>query len=248
MFTRCLAMAFGMLICIWLQALPANARSELTDRFDALAEAFTATEAVPGAIGALVVGDEVILRGWDYADLDTGRRAGPDDVRFEIDSISRLFTWLAVMMLVEEGALDLQADVAGYLVDTLVPGDDPLTLADLMNHRPGLEDSYALFDRVIGALPRPAALAASAPARVFPRGAVMACANRGMALAGQIAEDVAGIPCVDFLQRRILDPPGMGATTCSEVNARPDSRRFRAATGFRPGRIVPMSVVPIRRA
>lgn len=86
-------------------------------------------------------------------------------MRFEIVSISKLFTWLAVMMLVEEGALDLHADVAGHLRETAVPGHEPLTLAQLMRHRPGYEDSYAIFDPVIGALPRPQALSASAPVR-----------------------------------------------------------------------------------
>jgi CubicO group peptidase (beta-lactamase class C family) len=82
-------------------------------RLDALAEGFMTTDQVPGAIAAVVAGDEVILRGWGSVDLEAGTAAGPDDVRFEIGSISKLFTWTAVMMLVEEGELDLQADVSG---------------------------------------------------------------------------------------------------------------------------------------
>ncbi len=226
MFTRCLTAVYGFLFCIWLQALPADAetpvRTDLAARFDALAEGFMTTQAVPGAIGALVVGDRVILRGWGYSDLDAGMRAGPEDVRFEIGSTSKLFTWLAVMMLVEEGALDLQTDVSGYLRDTTVPGDEPLTLAQLMSHRPGFEDSYALFDPAISVLPRPEALAASAPAQVFPRGEVTAYSNWGVALAGQIVEDVSGMSFEDFLQARILDPLGMADTTYSETTARPD--------------------------
>ena len=216
----------GILLSLWLSLFPATAdtpeRDTLAARFDALADGFMTTQAVPGAIGALVVGDEVILRGWGFADLDAGTRAGADDVRFEIGSTSKLFTWLAVMMLVEEAALDLQADVSGYLRDATVPGDEPLTLAQLMSHRPGFEDSYALFDPEIGALPRPQALAASAPAQVFPRGEVTAYSNWGVALAGQIVEDVAGMSFEDFLQARILDPLGMADTTYSETTARPD--------------------------
>ncbi|TVS03766.1 MAG: class A beta-lactamase-related serine hydrolase [Rhodobacteraceae bacterium] len=222
------------------QILPANAEEsaihELGARFDALAEAFMTTQQVPGAIGALVLGDEVILRGWGYSDIEAGTSAGPDDVRFEIGSISKLFTWLGVMMLVEEGALDLQADVSGYLVEATVPGEEPLTLAQLMSHRPGFEDSYALFDPDTGALPRPQALAASAPDQVFPRGAVTAYSNWGVALAGQIIEDVAGIPFEEFVQARILDPLGMVDTTYSEAMSRPDqpplSRSYRVQGGI----------------
>lgn len=240
MFTRCLTAVFGFLFCILLQALPADAqtsgRTDLAARFDAMAEGFMTTQAVPGAIGALVVGDEMILRGWGYADLDARTLAGPDDVRFEIGSTSKLFTWLAVMILVEEGALDLQADVSGYLRETTVPGDESLTLAQLMSHRPGFADSYALFDPVIGALPRPQALAASAPAQVFPRGEVTAYSNWGVALAGQIVEYVSGIPYEVFLHARILDPLGMADTTYSEATARPDqpplSRSYRVQGGI----------------
>jgi CubicO group peptidase (beta-lactamase class C family) len=151
-----------------------------------------ATEQVPGAIAAVVAGDDVILRGWGYADLDARVPAGPDDVRFEIGSITKLFTWLAVMMLVDEGQLDLQAHVAGYLRQTSVPGTEPLTLAQLMSHRPGFEDSYGIFDQQIAAMPRPRALEVSAPAQVFPRGEVTSYSNWGVALAGQIVEDVSG--------------------------------------------------------
>ena len=239
MFARYLITVFGILLCTWLHILPASAdaaeRHDLAARFDALAEGFMATEQVPGAIGALVVGEDVILRGWGFADIDAGTRTGPDKVRFEIGSISKLFTWLGVMMLVEAGALDLQADVSGYLRATSVPGDAPLTLAQLMSHRPGYEESYAIFDPAIGALPRPQALAASAPAQVFPRGAVTAYSNWGVALAGQIVEDAAGVAFEDFLQARILDPLGMADTTYSEATARPDqpplSRSYRVQGG-----------------
>lgn len=240
MCTRWLAGACFLLSCFLLQVAPARAdetvRADLAARFDALAEGFMATQSVPGAIGALVIGDEVILRGWGYADLDAGTPAGPDNTRFEIGSISKLFTWLAVMMLVEEGALDLQTDVSTYLRETSVPGVAPLTLAQLMSHRPGFEESYALFDPAIGALPRPQALEASAPAQVFPRGEVTAYSNWGVALVGQIVEDVAGIPFEDFLQTRILNPLGMANTTYSETTARPDqpllSRSYRVQGGI----------------
>jgi CubicO group peptidase (beta-lactamase class C family) len=228
-------------VVLWLvavvpPALADDARSAgVAARFDALAEGYMATQQVPGAIGALVVGDDVILRGWGYADLEAGTRAGPEDVRFEIGSISKLFTWLGIMMLVEEGLLELHADVSGYLRDTSVPGDSPLTLAELMSHRPGFADSYALFDPATGALPRPQALAASAPAQVFPRGQRVAYSNWGVALAGQVIEDQAGMPYEDFVQRRILEPLGMHATTYSEAGAGPGlpplARSYRVQGG-----------------
>ncbi len=204
-------------------------------RMDGLAAGFMTSDQVPGAIGALVLGDQVVLRGWGLSDIEAGTPTSPEDARFEIGSIAKLFTWLAVMMLVDEGAIDLQADVSTYLHEVQVPGTEPLTMAQLMSHRPGFEDSHALFDPEIGALPRPQALAASAPAQVMPRGEITAYSNWGVALAGQVVEDVSGMAYEDFLQERILTPLGMNATTYSEATARPDqpalSRSYRVQGG-----------------
>lgn len=212
-----------------------SAASTLAARLDALAQGFMTTEQVPGAIAAVVSGDEVILRGYGVADLHDETPVQPDDVRFEIGSISKLFTWVAVMMLVEEGRLDLQADVSDYLQTIEVPGSEPLTLAQLMSHRPGYEESYAIFDPDITALPRPQALAASAPEQVLPRGAVTSYSNWGVALAGQIVEDVSRRPWAEFVQTRILDPLGMDDTTTTESARRPDqpplSRSYRIQGG-----------------
>jgi len=143
-------------------------------------------EQVPGAIAAVVSGEAVVLRGYGVADLDDRTPVTPDKVRFEIGSITKLFTWVAVMMLVEEGRLDLRADVSGYLPSLKVPGSEPLTLAHLMSHRAGFAESYAIFDRDIAALPRAQALAAAAPKQVFARGEVTSYSNWGAALAGHI--------------------------------------------------------------
>lgn len=213
-----------------------NRTALLAARLDALAEGVMTTEQVPGAIAAIVTADDVILRGFGKSDLAADIPAGPGDVRFEIGSITKLFTWIAVMMLVEESRLDLQADVSGYLDAVQVPGDEPLTLAHLMSHRPGFEESYGIFDQEIAALPRPQALAASAPEQVFPRGEVTSYSNWGAALAGQIVEEVAGEPWETFVQARILDPLGMTDTTTTEVMRRPDqpplSRSYRMQGGI----------------
>lgn len=213
----------------------ATADNDIAAALDALAAGFMTTEQVPGAIAALVIGDAVILRGYGLVDLDAGTMASPQNARFEIGSISKLFTWLAAMMLVEEGALDLQADIAGYLIETKVPGSTPLTMAQLMSHRPGYEDSYAIFDPGIGARPRPQALNESAPDQVMPRGKITAYSNWGVALAGQVVEDIAGIRYEDFVQQRILDPLGMGDTTYSEASLRDDqpplARSYRMQGG-----------------
>lgn len=210
--------------------------AELAARIDALAEAYMTSEQVPGAIAAVVYGDEVILRGYGLADVAQGTPVDAENTRFEIGSITKLFTWVAVMMLVEDGALDLQADVSGYLRAVEVPGGAPLTLAHLMSHRSGYEESYAIFDPAIASLPRTQALAASAPDQVFPRGTITSYSNWGVALVGQIVEDVSGVSWEAFVQTRILDPLGMENTTLSEglsnANRPPLSQSYRMQNGI----------------
>jgi CubicO group peptidase (beta-lactamase class C family) len=209
---------------IWLLAAAAHADEEaaIAARLDALAEAFMATEQVPGAIAVVVSGDTVILRGYGLSDIDSRIAVGPDNVRFEIGSITKVFTWIAVMMLVEEGWLDLDADVEQYLEIVKVPGSEPLTLAHLMSHRGGFEETYAVFDEAVAALPRAEALIAATPDQVFPRGTITSYSNWGAALAGNIVEEVSGQAWEDFVQVRILDPLGMDDTTTAERLRRQD--------------------------
>jgi CubicO group peptidase (beta-lactamase class C family) len=209
----------------------------LAARLDALAEGFMLREQVPGAIAAVVSGDTVILRGYGLSDVDDGTPVSPEATRFEIGSITKLFTWVAVMQLVEEGALDLREDLAPYLPAGLVPGDAPLTMAQLMSHRPGFEESYAIFDPAIAALPRAEALAAAAPEQVFPRGEVTSYSNWGVALAGLVVEEITGQSWEEVVQTRLLDPLGMDDTTLGEGSRRegqpPLSRSYRVQGGIR---------------
>jgi len=199
-----------------------SAPSALAARLDGLVAGLMTREQVPGAIAAVISGDEVIVQGYGVAGPGGQTAVGPDNVRFEIGSVTKLFTWVAVMMLVEEGRLDLHADVSNYLPGFDIPGGTPLTLAHLMSHRGGFEESYAIFDEDIAALPRAQALAVAAPDQVFPRGEITSYSNWGAALAGLIVEDVSGVPWEDFVQTRILDPLAMNDTTLAERLRQPD--------------------------
>ncbi|HKK30646.1 MAG TPA: serine hydrolase domain-containing protein, partial [Alphaproteobacteria bacterium] len=225
-------------LALWAgSALAASAQddSTLAARLDSLADMFMTTQQVPGAIAAIVSGEEVILRGYGVADIEAGTVVRPDDTRFEIGSITKLFTWVAVMMLVEESRLDLRADVSQYLQDVALPGAEPLTMVHLMSHRGGFEESYAIFDSAIAALPRAEALTAAAPEQVFERAEVTSYSNWGAALAGHVVEEVSGKTWEVFVQSRILDPLGMQDTTVAERLRRPDqpplSQSYRVQDG-----------------
>ncbi|MCC5995368.1 MAG: beta-lactamase family protein [Oceanicaulis sp.] len=203
---------------------------------DGLAAAFLSEHPIPGLIVSVVSGDETLAKGYGHSDLEAGRAAGGDDVRFEIGSTSKTFIWTAVMMLEAEGVLDLHADVNTYLTSFQAGrGGEPITLAQLMSHRPGLEDSFAIFLPEFAALPRHEALARTEPRQVMGRGAATAYSNWGTVLAAQVIEDVSGLSYRDFLYARILEPLGMTATTFLEGDARPDQPPLSVSYHIRGG-------------
>ncbi|MCC5865388.1 MAG: beta-lactamase family protein [Wenzhouxiangella sp.] len=194
-------------------------------------------EGLPALTLALVQDDALLLsKGFGLADIESGRPVLPDHTLFRIGSVSKTFTWTAVMMLAERGLLDLDVDVNNYLINVQVREafNAPVTLRDLMHHRAGFEDSMQLFT-VADDDPRSLSelLAAHQPKRVFPPGARTIYSNWGSALAAQVVEDVSGLSYGDFLQQEILDPLGMNDTTWTSPRQMDEATRARLATGYK---------------
>ncbi len=155
---------------------------------------------VPGAT-IVVVKNGVITfaKGYGFSRLDERVAVDPAKSLFRIASITKLFTWTAVMQLVEKGKLDLGADVNTYLTEFQLPATypEPITLAHLMAHAAGFEDRGLIGslartpDKVI---PLAKYLAENMPARVRPPGCVSASSNSGGVLAGHIVYIVSGSP------------------------------------------------------
>ena len=127
------------------------------------------------------------------------------------------------MVLVERGEIDLDADVNTYLTSYKVPtATNPLTVRDLMAHRPGLEDSIATFFKSTTDLPIADALKATEPTQVFPRGDRTAYSNWGSNLAALVIQDVTGRSYRDFLFDELLQPLGMDKTALNEGDVDPE--------------------------
>src|SRR5215831_15247143 len=169
----------------------------------------------PGAVVVVVKRDaQVFAKGYGFADVEARKPFTADATLVRPGSISKLFTGIAVMQLVDAGRLDLDRDVNGY-IDFSIPvpeGGVPVTLRRLLTHRAGFEEhSRGLWTRESEPLGR--WLARNLPQRLFPKGDVEAYSNYGVALAGYIVERVSGEPFVSYVQRHILDPLGMRHST-----------------------------------
>lgn len=168
---------------------------------------------IPGATVSVVEDGEIILaRGYGYADIDNKTPAVANQTLFRVGSVSKLFVWTAVMQLVEEGKLDLDADINIYLEDFQVPANypQPITLKNLMTHTPGFEDLASggrLFVRnETDVIPLGDYLKDEMPARVRPPGTVTAYSNYGSALAAYIVEQASGMPFEEYVEERIFKP------------------------------------------
>ncbi|WP_400771176.1 serine hydrolase domain-containing protein [Methylosinus sporium] len=173
-----------------------------------------------GGAGAVVVVVDrersLLSKGYGVADKEASRPFTADRTLVRPGSISKLFTGIAVMQLVEEGKLDLDKDVsdyAGFSIPT-PPGGRPVTLRLLLTHRAGFEEHFKdLFSRSVEPMPLSAWVTKSLPLRIFPNGDVTAYSNYGMALAGYVVERVSGESFVDYVERHILAPLRMERAT-----------------------------------
>lgn len=98
---------------------------------------------IAGATLAVVKDGEVFFtKGYGYADVKEKKLVIADKTLFRSGSISKLFTWTAVMQLVEQGKINLNADINIYLQDFKIPDTypEPITMTHLLTHTPGFED------------------------------------------------------------------------------------------------------------
>src|SRR5690554_1648876 len=122
---------------------PVLERADLEAWLDGFLPHALDTGDIAGAVVVVVKDGQVLLqKGYGYANLAERTPVDPEATLFRPGSVSKLFTWTAVMQLVEQGRLDLDADVNTYLKDVQLPAShsDPVTLRNLMTHTPGFED------------------------------------------------------------------------------------------------------------
>lgn len=178
------------------------------------------TYALPrsGIAGAVVVvvrdGEVFLQKGYGYADVEEKKPVDPERTLFRPGSVSKLVTWTAVMQLVEQGRVDLDADVNEYL-DFEVPQRHgvPVTMRDIMTHTPGFEEQLKDLMGVGEPVPIGEHLKRWVPEQIFPPGETPAYSNYATALAGYVVERVSGMPFVDYVDEHIFTPLGMTHST-----------------------------------
>jgi CubicO group peptidase (beta-lactamase class C family) len=185
------------------------------------------------AVSVVKDGELFFAKGYGYADLEKGIPVDPEETIFSIGSVGKLFTWTAVMQLVEQGKLDLGVDVNTYL-DFRIPDTypQPITLEHLLTHTSGFEERWvgSVVSDAKDVVPAGEWLVSHMAARVRPPGDSVAYSNYNAMLAGYIVSRVSGQPYEQYIQEHILDPLGMVHSTAQEPM--PPDLRTHASVGY----------------
>ena len=198
---------------------PAPPMSEQTDYEDALKKLETAIryemerKQLPAFSISLVDGDRIIFaEGFGFQDARKKIPATADTV-YRVGSVSKLFTDIAVMQLVEKGRLDLDAPVTKYLPNFQPknPYDIPITLRQLMSHRSGLVRESPVGNYFDPDEPTLAETVASlnTTSLVYKPETMTKYSNAAIAVVGAILEKQLGSSHPDRVRETILDPLGM---------------------------------------
>ena len=178
---------------------------------------------IPAFSIALVVDQEVVFsQGFGVAqksDGDSPEKSATANTVYRVGSVSKLFTDLAVMQLVEQGKLDLDANVQTYL-----PGfqpenrfGKPITLRQLMSHRSGLVRESPVGHYFDPTEPSVAATTRSLnnTGLIYEPESRTKYSNAGITVVGRVLEKISGQPFETVIEQAILSPLEMDRSSFS---------------------------------
>lgn len=185
-------------------------------------------QTIAGAVMLVASKDKVLsLEAVGYSDLAEKRPMRTDDL-FWIASMSKAMTASALMMLVDEGKVNVDDPVEKYLPDfrgqmviaekdrnheLLVPTKHPITVRNVLTHTSGLPFESRAESKIDRLSLHEAAISYALTSLRFQPGAKFEYSNAGINTAGRIVEVVSRMPYEEFMDKRLFKPLGMNDTT-----------------------------------
>jgi D-alanyl-D-alanine carboxypeptidase len=202
---------------------------------------------IPGlALAVLTNGVLAKAQGYGWADAEA-KLPVTTNTLFQIQSVTKIFTATAIMLLAEEGKIDIEKRIATYL-SNLPASWSNVTVRHLLTHTSGIKDfineptvnltNDVTPDEIVKSL-------ADLPLN-FATGEQYRYSNTGYQLLGMMIHQITGMPWHEFVRQRVLVPAGMSATRVNAV----DIQCSDLARGYRwekdqqlPGYPVAMSIL-----
>lgn len=200
-------MAFGVPPAVAQSITPAE-----VSKIDQIVADSLSRTGVPSASVAIVRGGEIVFAK-AYGKQSDAMALARIDAPYQIASVSKQFTAAALLLLEDQGKLNLDDKISAYIPG--ITGGERMTIRQLLSHTSGLQD-YWPQDYSFGAMARPITPQgivdrwAKKPLDFEP-GTQWQYSNTGYVVAGMIVEKVAGMPLIDFLDVHIFKPLGMTA-------------------------------------
>lgn len=190
---------------------------ELIQIIDNKIDTFIGDFKVPGAIISVVKDGELFYtKGIGYDNLETQKEVDPMSSQFRVASITKTFTAIGIMQLVEQGKLDLHADIRTYLPADIYQWDAPqsFTIHHLLTHTAGLEHSeYRVSQESIVANSLDVFVQTAISNQIHKPGELFSYSNKGYGILGLLIEKTSGLKYEDYIAQNILEPMGMMHST-----------------------------------
>ena len=188
----------------------------VTQKLDELFKPLNRSDAPGLVIGVAHKGQVIYRRGFGLASIEHAKANTPA-TRMRIGSTTKHFCAFGIMLLAEEGKLDIHQPVRTYLPELSNVAGDP-TLLQLMHHTGGLRDpmfaAFFLNRGIYGHMPAGGSLQLMArfKERNFAPGERMAYSNAGYLLLTLVTERLSGMKWEEFMRQRVFAPLGLNDT------------------------------------
>jgi CubicO group peptidase (beta-lactamase class C family) len=240
------------LILVTFASTPAHAQAQapatsLEERLDAIVKQTYADDDEPGAAVIVVVdGKPALRRGYGVADMESGAKVPPEMI-FRIGSVTKQFTAVAVLQLVQQGKVRLDDPVTKYVPD-FDPRGTTITVEHLLAHTSGIPNytEGPAFQEIGTRRLSPTEIVALVDERPleFEPGLRFKYSNTNYVLLGLVIEKTSGQAYADYMAEHVFKPAGMPSTRYGPndvADARHAQGYEASPDGFKPARPMDMS-------
>jgi D-alanyl-D-alanine carboxypeptidase len=208
------ALARSVVFLSLFLSLPLLAAAGLTERLDAIASKQFKENEPGAAVLVMKSGTPLLRKGYGMADLEQGIRMTPGAV-IRLGSITKQFTAVAVLQLVESGRIALNDPITKYLPDAPTHGKT-ITVEHLLTHTSGIPSYTGKAEfrkRVADDLkPKEIVEVVQKDPLEFDPGTKWSYNNSGYVLLGMLIESVSGMPYAEYLEKNVYPRAGLTST------------------------------------
>ena len=211
-------------------------------QFDELINRYVENGKFNGSVLVAKQGDLVYKKGFGYANMEW-EIPNQSDTKFRLASVSKQFTALLILQLVEQNKVDLHVPISTYLSDYPKEKGDLISIHQLLIHTSGVPELD--FDRTKKHSPKELMQTFAHADLLFTPGERYDYSNSGYILLGLIIEQATGKTYEEILQEYILEPLQMNNTGYDHHNVllrNKASGYKKALGGYQYANFIHMSV------